>query len=267
MCDLLEGLKWFQAVWIQYDDCEFLFKRTNFISLSLPFCLAGSCFWNLCRCRVATLSVAPWESWQEEPRVYSPANRCQPLLRSGLLESGLGLQELITKFVTRMEVKSTPSCHAQLCRNVCSVCRAPVPPGQAVNILIRLLLNSIYGAEAESFGAASCVWFLRLISEEVWSLSSGHGMFVGFSCSRWSLATSVFVLKRYPRALAQRRQEQQEAVWPAVKKCQCQRRRALLLFPPCSLHSWRRQKVKRENMNTHTQSMFGHTWLIHGYVI
>lgn len=185
---------------------------------------------------MATLSVVPWESEGGRrglPRTFTAlpavASHCWG---QGCLNQALGYRSSSQSLSHEWKWKAPPhSCHAQLCRNVCSVCRAPVPPGQAVNILIRLLLNSSYGAEAESFGeAASCIWFLLLISEEVWSLSSGHGMFAwlseyasGFSCSRWTFATSVFVLKkRYPRALAQRRQEQQEAaVWPeVVKNCQ-----------------------------------------------
>lgn len=55
-------------------------------------------------------------------------------------------------------------------RNVCSVCRAPVPPGQAVNILIRSM-----------------------------------------------------IAEQYPRALAQRRQEQQEELLEAEQNAQLQR--------------------------------------------
>lgn len=64
-----------------------------------------------------------------------------------------------------------------------------------------------------------CFWSLR--KYDLWAVAM-ECLFdfqkKGFSCSRGTFATSVFVLKkRYPRALAQRRQEQQEAaVWPEV---------------------------------------------------
>ena len=42
------------------------------------------------------------------------------------------------------KTRSWLACNRCRGRNVCSVCRAPVPPGQAVNVLIRRLLSSVW---------------------------------------------------------------------------------------------------------------------------
>ena len=152
-------------------ECAICWKVRILIQLQDVSC---SCSWTLCPYPVDT------------PFAGSPAECVPefPFAGQGCLNQALGYRTVRDCQRLSLSAAFAPwPCF----RNVCSVCRAPIPPGQAVNVLIRRRASSL-------------------------PLSFMHlGSMISEQCP--PLPTHQFLMpsRRYPLAHALRRKEQEEA--------------------------------------------------------